>query len=283
MGLRMLSAKINAIDLVSHKEKTLHTIENSRGFYINELTALPDKLFWVQSKDGQVSIEEMNLDSGKIRTVESYDGENDILLQTDGKYLTWFLINGDKTCLKVYDTEKSDLFILSEDIETAFPYARANVVEGICSFPTKEYGKTVIKVLDLETRAVINCFELEQEHEIFNIVADKQRCLYSLLKDGAPDWKIHVFNYSDKTEDEINSSEEYYVFSWQYPKGKLFINERNTNSIIIHDVSTGDETAVSDNDYHLFILDGITGSGKYFVQDMADYTKPVIYSVDIES
>ena len=126
--------------------------EVSEDISVNDTTA-----FYVSAVE-----EEMGLDSGKIRTVESYDGENDILLQTDGKYLTWFLTNGDKTCLKVYDTEKSDLFILSEDIETAFPYARANVVEGICSFPTKEYGKTVIKVLDLETRAVINCFVLEQ-------------------------------------------------------------------------------------------------------------------------
>lgn len=282
MGLQMVSAKIGLIDLATGEERSLYKLENKSGFYINELTALPDLLYWVQTENGQASIEEMNLVSGEIRELESYnEPDRDILLQTDGKYLTWILVEDGKTCLRAYDTEKSEIFDISENIDSHFPYARVNVSDGICSFPTKNNGKYLMNVYELKSRTVLQQFEMDDDAEIFNVAADDERCVYSLLKGGAADSKIHVYNYSNGSEEEINGAGDLYIFSWVYSKGKLIINERNNNSILISDLSGGETVSVNDQKEHLFILDGITRGGKYYVLDMIDDTAPMMYLIDI--
>ena len=263
----------------SHSEVIFHH-ENKEGFYINEMRASSDRLFWVISENGTVSIQEMDLLTGDIRDVEFYDDmQEDILLQTDGAYLSWILPSEEGSIIRVYDIIDDSIFDLTKDADISFPYARANISDGICAYPTTENGVTVINVYDIVNQQILHEIEIEENAEIFNVVADKDRCIYSVFKGEAIDHRLFIRDYNDAETQVLNESNEWYVFSWAYDGGELFINDRNSNSIIVYDCQRGDAEKLLDQKEHLLIMNGLTPENHYYVMDVIDDTKPMLYVI----
>ena len=90
------AVKLCAYDLASEKETVVYEETNEEGFFLNELEAVADGVFWVRTEGGQKTIEKLDLATKEVQVIEQYDQEaGDILLQSDGKYLTWYCTAGD--------------------------------------------------------------------------------------------------------------------------------------------------------------------------------------------
>lgn len=277
MAEDMLKIKIYAHDWNASQEKPIYDYESDRGFYINELEAVSDCIFWVRAESGQIFIEKMDLLSGEIQIIEKYDDNmGDILLQTDGKYLTWYLISNENARVRGYDIQKKQLFNIVEAVSVSFPYGRANVVDGICSYVTEEEGMPQINIYDIKAARLLHEIELEQGAELFNIAADSKRCVYSLFHSGELDQRIFVYDYAGEKQTVFNEDQAMYVFSWHYAGDDLLFNERNSNSIVTEDIDTREKNVLLDEEEHLFVLSSITANGSYIVLDTAKKDTPVL-------
>ncbi len=115
MGVNIIKTSITAVDLDSSHSETIFQYENEEGFYINEMRASPDRLFWVLSENETVSVHQMDLSTGEIKDIETYDDkQKDILLQTDGFYLTWIMQTGEVSTIRVYDIKEDRVFDLTK-------------------------------------------------------------------------------------------------------------------------------------------------------------------------
>ena len=111
------------------------------------------------------------------------------------------------------------------------------------------------------------------------MTADKERCVYSIFQGEEIDPRLFVRDYDNPDPQVLNESEEWYIFSWMYSSGNLFINDRNASSIIAHDCQRGDDEMLLDQEEHLLILDGMTPEKDYYVMDVIDDTEPVLYII----
>ncbi|MCI5691216.1 MAG: WD40 repeat domain-containing protein [Clostridiales bacterium] len=277
MAQDMKAVKLCAYDLESETETVVYEYANEDGFYLNELEAVADGVFWVRTEAGQKSIEKLDLATGEVEVIEQYgQKESDILLQSDGKYLTWYCIADDTASIRGYQIAEKKLFDVSTNVNVAFPFVRANVVDGICSYTVDNGDQIAIQVYDLDSRKVIQEIPLEKGTALFNVTSDRNRCLYSLFREGVMDQKIFVFDYTSGETTMINEDEKLYVFSWSYVDGKLFLNERNSNSILVQDLATEKSQTIKGEKETLYVLGSTTPDGSYLALNAADEAAPVL-------
>lgn len=90
------------------------------------------------------------------------------------------------------------------------------------------------------------------------------------------DQKIFVFDYTSGETTMINEDEKLYVFSWSYVDGKLFLNERNSNSILVQDLATEKSQTIKGEKETLYVLGSTTPDGSYLALNAADEAAPVL-------
>ncbi len=73
MSVNMIKASSTAVERDSFHSETIFQHENEEGFYINEMRESPDRLFWVLSENETVSVQQMDLSTGEIKDIETYD------------------------------------------------------------------------------------------------------------------------------------------------------------------------------------------------------------------
>lgn len=274
MAQSMQAVKLCAWDLKSGQENVVYEYA-SDGFYLNELKAAEDGVFWVRTEGEQQAVERLDPTTGKVKVIEQYGAEEkDILLQSDGKYLTWYC--EETASIRGYEIATENLFDVAQQVRVDFPFVRANVIDGICAYAVDQGGKTTIQVYDLAAQKVLQKIPLEGSTALFNIAADRERCLYSYLQEGAMDQRIFVYDYADGKETVVNEDENLYVFSWSYDDGQLFLNERNDNAILVERLDTGARETLSKEGKHLYVLGSTTPDGNYLALDTADEKVPVL-------
>ena len=150
MSLDMRSAKLCAWNLYSGEMTVLYEYTNEEGFYLNELRAAADEVFWVRTEGGQCTIERLDLVTGDIQVIEQYaQGAYDILLQCDGMYLTWYHLADEMTSIQGYEIATGTRFDIAKEVCVDFPYVRVNVVDGVCAYVVEQQGERAIQVYDL--------------------------------------------------------------------------------------------------------------------------------------
>lgn len=279
MALTMQAAKLCAWELKSGEENVVYEYA-SDGFYLNELEAAADGVFWVRTEGEQRTVERLDLATGDVSVIERYgEEENDILLQSDGKYLTWYC--GETASIRGYEIASETLFDVAQQVRVDVPLVRANVIDGICAYAVDQGGKTTIQVYDLAAQKVLQKIPLEGSTVLFNIAADRERCLYSYLQEGVMDQKIFVYDYAEGKETVVNEDESLYVFSWSYADGKLFLNERNNNAIMVETLDTRTIETLSNEGEHLYVLGSTTPDGNYLALDTADEAAPILTCLQV--
>ncbi|MDY3014968.1 MAG: hypothetical protein SOR61_07290 [Evtepia sp.] len=277
MTLNLRSAKLCAWDLLSGAETVLYEYTNADGFYINELQATANEVFWVRTEGEQCAIERLDLATREVQMIEQYNwGGYDVLLQCDGSYLTWYRLSDETAFIRGYEIATGTLFDIAEEVVADFPFIRANISDGICAYAVDQGGERKIQVYDLFEKKQLREIPLDADIALFNIVADRERCLYSILKENTVDYRIFVYDYGDGKETVINEDESMYVFYWNYDDGRLFLNERNDNAILMKTLNTGETSIISNQGNHLYILSRITSDGSYIVLDSANEVIPVL-------
>lgn len=277
MGNDMVQAQIISCSRNDNETKICKDYKDPNGFYINELEATEDYLFWVRSYRNNTVIECMDLISGEILVVEENKNYlQPVLLQSDGSYLTWYYVEDGQAYVKAYDIEQKETMIIAYNVELEFPYMRAEISDGIYSYASVENNKKYINIYDINDNSKIAKFEINSDAEIFRIEADAERCVYSLFLDGVVDNRIFIYDYSSNETYLGNDSEEAYVFSFHYMNGEIYINDHETNSIIIKDAEDMSNTIVLDEEEHLFILGNKTISGDYIALDALNPEEPYI-------
>lgn len=282
MTLDMRSAKLCAWNLYSGEMTVLYEYTNEEGFYLNELRAAADEVFWVRTEGGQCTIERLDLVTGDIQVIEQYaQGAYDILLQCDGMYLTWYHLADEMTSIQGYEIATGTRFDIAKEVCVDFPYVRVNVVDGVCAYVVEQQGERAIQVYDLIEKKQLQEIPLDADTALFHIAADRERCIYSPLRENVMDQRIFVYHYADREKTVINEDESMYVFSWSYDDGKLFLNERNNNVILAKTLDTGETEILSSPGEHLYILGGTTSDGSYLVLDAADAATPVLTLIQV--
>ena len=282
MTLDMRSAKLCAWNLDSGEMTVLYEYTNAEGFYLNELRAASDEVFWVRTEGGQYTIEQMDLATGDIQVIEQYNqNAYDVLLQCDGMYLTWYHLADEKASIQGYEIETGTRFDISKEVCVNFPFVRANVIDGVCAYVVEQQGERAIQVYDLVERKQLQEIPLDADTALFHIAADREWCIFSPLRENVMDQRIFVYRYADGKKTVINEDESMYVFSWSYNDGRLFLNERNDNVILAKTLDTGETEILSSPGEHLYVLGGITCDGSYLVLDAADAATPVLTLIQI--
>ena len=277
MAQEMCAVKLCARERSSGQETVVYEYTNDAGFYLNELEATDGNVFWVRRENGKQTVERLDLAAGTVQVIEQYGGaERDILLQSDGKYLTWYCFTDGAASIQGYEIAKGTRFDVAKEVSVDFPFARANVIDGVCAYVVDRAGETVIQVYDLAAQKVLREIPLEKGTVLFNVVADEERCLYSLLRDGAMDQRIFVVEDGKEDVTVVNEDESRYVFSWSYEKGKLLLNERGTNHIVLQNLDSGETQTLTGAGEHLYVLASTTPSGDYLALDTADESAPIL-------
>lgn len=280
MGNFMLAAQIIAYDVETGEENICYQHDASQGFYLNELEAAGDFLYWVRVENGDTFIESMDTLSGEITVVEEMPGYlNPVLLQTDSAYLTWYEDRDETSSIQGYEIEKRKRIVIAETVKQGFPYTRAIINDGICAFVSEESGKQYINIYDVRKGEVAEKFKIDDDMELFSLQADRERCVYSVLEDGAVNSEIFAYDYDDKKTSMINEGEDTYVFSFHLMDGKVYINERNQNCILIRDADDLSDVVLMDEEDHLYVLGSSTAGGCYIALDCIDPEKPVMLVV----
>ena len=219
----------------------------------------------------------MDLISGEILVVEENKNYlQPVLLQSDGSYLTWYYVEDGQAYVKAYDIEQKETMTVADNVELGFPYMRVEISDGIYSYASVENNKKYIKIHDINDNSEIAKFEINSDEEIFRIEADAERCVYSLFSDSVIDNRIFIYDYAANETYLANDSEDAYVFSFHYMNGKIYINDHETNSIIIKDADDMSNTIVLNEEEHLFILGNKTISGDYIALDALNPEEPYI-------
>lgn len=277
MAQEMCAAKLCARARSSGQETVVYEYTSDAGFYLNELEATDGNVFWVRREKGKQTVERLDLATGAVQVIAQYgEPESDILLQSDGKYLTWYCFTDGAASIQGYEIAKGTRFDVAKEVSAAFPLARANVIDGVCAYTVDRAGETVIQVYDLAAQKVLREISLEKGTALFNVVADKERCLYSLLREGTMDQRIFVVEDGKKDVTVVNEDESRYVFSWSYEKGKLLLNERDTNRIVLQNLDSGETQTLTGAGEHLYVLGSTTPSGDYLALDTADESVPIL-------
>ena len=283
MAQDMRAAKLCTYDLESGEEEVVYEYTNDDGFYLNELEAVADCVFWVRTEGVQRAVERLDLATGDVQVIEQYgEGESDILLQSDGKYLTWYRLADGTASIRGYEIAKETLFDVAKEVSVAFPFIRANVIDGICAYAVDQGEETTIQVYDLTAKKLLQEIPVEKGAALFNITADRERCLYSFLREGVMDQRIFVYDYADGKETVVNEDESLYVFSWSYADGKLFLSERNANAIMVETMETGVTETLLNEQEHLYVLGSTTPDGSYLVLDAVNDAAPILTLIRVQ-
>lgn len=265
------AVKLCAYDLASEKETVVYEETNEEGFFLNELEAVADGIFWVRTEGGQQTIEKLDLATKEVQVIEQYGQEaGDILLQSDGKYLTWYCTAGETASIQGYQAAENALVPVAEKV---VPLARANVVDGICAYVVEEGDQTVIQVFDLAAQKVLQKIPLEKGTALFQVIADRDRCLYSLAQQGVMGQQVFVFDYADGETTVVNEDESLHLFSWSYAGGTLYLNEQTAIQVR---QATGAPQTIKGEKETLYVLGSTTPDGNYLTLNAADEAAPIL-------
>lgn len=276
MGNSMLKARIMKYDMESESTSVCFEHENDAGFYLNELEATSEYLFWVHTENENKKIECLNLAEGEISVVAETPFNDAILLQSDENFLTWYEGTGEAAALWAYNINNRKTFLVSDQIVRGHSYTRAQINHGITWFVSQQSGQKWVHIYDLNQKKELEKIQMEADMTIFQASADEQFFLYSILPQDRMDYRIFVYDYVNENLFLANTHDDAYVFSFHYFDKKIFINERNTNSIVIRDIEHMTEQAFMDEQDHVYILASKTAGDGYVALDSLDWEHPRI-------
>lgn len=271
-------------NLHDNEEKLLYIELNNYGFYINELTATENYLFWYKYLSGKTCIEKFNIKTKEITKVIEFDDSPGVIrLSTDGTFLTWCDYSSDNIRIFVYSIEKEDIYFLDEEfIYPSSPYQKLSIFEGkIAYYKSNKQDISQIVVYDLNNNKCIGRLNLNlpQDNVPTRICINNNYISYQI--DVVPsqidviieeNHDLYAFNYKNNKLIQVNSTDDLYIFDYILIDDVFFINDRVSNQIILRKLSNnGEIIATKDLDSDSLYILSKSSNLHYFTYDAENH------------
>lgn len=223
-------AEIKATISSKSKEgiEALYTEERSDGgpIEVNELAYSGGCLFWSYRDEDIIAIRMYSLKKKEAQTLASYPADTAVLiLESDQRFLSWYVVPQEGLpSLYIYDTAKSEIQCLSNNIGYDNPYTRAYVQDGITAY-IENLGNDErrLVIYDLESSKELQSYILPQEMEQISVQANRN---YVVVREGYYGDKLYILDSKSSKLLKIDYSICPGVdpFSWHLLDDNIYIN-----------------------------------------------------------
>lgn len=228
--------------------------DTSEAYWINEVTANDDYLYWVEAVSGEtdvcLKVMQYQLEDGAISCIAQREAADTsgICLAVSERFLTWYdSFQDDRIEIVVYDIEKQEFreADYAADIpggSVAAPRGRLEIVEDcITYFLEDEQGQLYIRRENLCTgqRDTLLLGDRRAYPKLAGCFSDG-RYIGWYTEYGWGSWFIYDMD-SEKLYSWDVKEDGMYVFSTFFADGKLFINNRNNedNGVYVWNPASG--------------------------------------------
>lgn len=219
MGQMATATELYRLDLSTGGTRRIYQHE-SEGHWVNELAVTDSSLFWVIREGEEMRMERLDLDTGTIEALRTWQGRaGDIILTGGDSYLLWYEQENGKNALFCYDEGAEEIYEVSHRISAENPIDRAYVDGGVTAFLESRGGRQVLCSYDLAEREYLDRVACPKEWQPRGIAADGQRFLLADRdKDG-------LWTY-DPVEECLYQVWEGDCFSRHLLDGMVLVNDK---------------------------------------------------------
>ena len=249
MSNAALRAEVWQYDFATEEAQLLYTYEDEEGFWINELKATEENVYWAFMKGEYTAIQAFSLKEQEVRTIyekKEYNGFS--LTAGDGK-LVWYDETGDEedaeTELCIYDEKEDCITRLQDGIIRVSPYDRIYIEDGICSYLRIRGTNKELVRYDLEAGSEVGFIAVNKAEMIESIQANGEYYIwvdeaYGSGKEG----NLCIYHCDDGLMERIEVPDlECKIFSINLMRAQVIVNfsetglgQQGNGGIYIYDI-----------------------------------------------
>lgn len=261
-------SKIVRVNLDDKEEEIIYQKTDEEGFFITELLATENYLFWQEITDQELLIKKINLDTMEVSTLSSQnDIYTPILFATDGNYLTWYVSSIQNPQIHIYNIEKDESNFI-EGVEIVTPYERVALCNGKLAYISgKDSELYEITIYDLNKNEEVIKLNIKSTLPLTKIHLSEKYITYMVM-DTEVNYSLYAYDYINDKAYNVNGKEGDYIFNYALIDDKIIINDKNENDIIMKNIEDQNTYNLSENivGEHSFYSDTNVGN-LYYVRN----------------
>ncbi len=271
MGQRSVCTEVYRIDTVTGQKNKVCRIDGG-PHWLNELTATENALFWVIIEGSETRIERYDFEKGTIGVIKAFSLESkpSISLCANQDYVTWFEYAKGTPSLYSCSRSGNDVRLISDSISSQSEFTRAYIKGGLTAFRETKNGIEYFCIYNLGSRSYLKQIRIPDKSPAVNLQADNE---FVVWQDSYGWEKNSVYSYSlknDKLERIIQPASGIDVFSFDLMGDLIFINERQSNQILVRTLSGNGEAYLTKklSGDHIYVLCSAVENSGFIAYDM---------------
>lgn len=234
MSNAALRAEVWQYDFATEEAQLLYVYEDEEGFWINELKATEENVYWVFMKGEYSAIQAFSLKEQEVRTIyekKEYNGFS--LTAGDGK-LVWYDETGDEEEaeieLCIYDEKEDCITRLRDGIIRVSPYDRIYIEDGICSYLRIRGTNKELVRYDLEAGSEVGFIAVNKAEMIESIQANGEYYIWVDEAYGSgEEGNLCIYHCDDGLMERIEVPDlECKIFSINLMRDQVIVNFSET-------------------------------------------------------
>ncbi|MDO4541808.1 MAG: hypothetical protein Q4C00_03130 [Bacillota bacterium] len=274
MGENMVACDIVAYNTITQESEVVFTVPNEK-FWLNELKATENALFWVMEENREYRIETLDILNNEVSTVKVLEQGGGVLLETDGEFLTWYEYQGDDSVLNAYDiSAKTEKTIITTK-NSQSPYTRCPVNNGVIAYFAPESDYQRLSLYDLKAEKLIKDIFISADFKVAQPQGNRNFVLWVEENEAYPNTPIYVYSLD---RDELllveDSAEDSSVFATWLGENEVFLVDSQKQTISCRDLATQEATQLiyNEGDEFSYYLSHPTPNGDFIALNMLEKT-----------